>query len=99
MNYRDFLIEVKTPWTKNNGVYERNIIQYNCIPGDIVDKPIFASRYLNEYKVIKEEKELIDKNELIIHAINKDTMEELSSPSELVNCLLEYTKFHWNYND
>ena len=50
-------------------------------------------------QLLKEKKEIIDKNELIIHAINKDTKEELTAPSDLVKCLLDYTKFHWNYNE
>lgn len=99
MNYKDFLIEVKTPWTKNEGVYERRIIQYNCIPGSCIDKPIFACRYLNEFKSYIERSTNIDSNEMVIHAINSNTNEELTKQSELIKCLLNYTKYQWNYEE
>ncbi len=97
MNYQDFLIEVKTKWTKCTDGYEREIIQYNCIPGEVIDKPIFACRYLNAINHKTEKKDHIDSNEMIIHAIYTKNHEEIKTPTELIKCLLDYTEYQWKY--
>lgn len=97
MKYTDFLIEVKTPWMKNNEKYQRKIIRYNCIPGEVIDKPIFACRYLNEIECT-EETALNNSNDgLLVHAIDINTEEEIKNPSELISCLIEFTTYQWNY--
>lgn len=97
MKYTDFLIEVKTPWMKHDDGYQRKIIRYNCIPGEIIDKPIFACRYLNEMGN-KEETSPTNNNEgLLVHAIDINTEEEIKEPTELISCLIDFTAYQWNY--
>lgn len=97
MKYSDFLIEVKTPWMKKEEKYERNIIRYNCIPGSIIDQPLFAYRYLNEATCTKEISDSKRDDALLVHAIDVNTEEEITNPSEFISCLIEFATYQWNY--
>ncbi len=97
MKYTDFLIEVKTPWIKNNEKYERKVVRYNCIPGEVIDKPIFACRYLNEIACTEEISEEMKDEGLMVHAIDVNTEEEISTSSELISCLIEFATYQWSY--
>ncbi len=97
MKYDEFLIEVKTPWSKKDANYERMVIRYNCIPSDICDKPIFAFHYLNEIETKKEITTEQTDEGLLVHAIDAKTYEEIDSKSKFISCLINYTLSQWSY--
>lgn len=93
MNYQDIIIEVKTKWMKNNGSFYRDIIEYeiNCNS----NTPKYeAIKYINEKSQKRESSKAITNNSIEVNLLDKNR-NILSTDSEDLKFLLEFTKYQW----
>lgn len=91
----NFIIEVKTKWEKTNNQYSRKVIEYTCpCIFDETDEALYT-KFLSPTNVYEELCTEFTSNEIEIKAIEKDSKQEITNPSNLIRTLLNFTKYHW----
>lgn len=91
MIFDKIIIEVKTSWVENDGLFERDVIEYRYINYNSIDNIPSSINYLKEEIINKEKCDFIDKNTFEV-SLKSNNLKELN---ELEKFLLRYVKNKW----